>query len=112
MEREFVILPEFDRQWTKLGLDDDDLARLQNQIKKYPQLGAVIRGTGGVRKLRFAFENRGKSGSTRVLYVDLVISDMVMLLTAYAKSAKNSLTDAEKNEIKALVSLLKQQYEK
>jgi hypothetical protein len=72
----------------------------------------MIRGTGGVRKLRFAFENRGKSGSARVLYVDLVISDMVMLLTAYAKSAKNSLTNAEKNEIKALVSLLKHQYEK
>ncbi len=110
MEREFVLLPEFDRQWARLGFDDDDLARLQDEIKKNPKLGAVISGTGGLRKMRFAFERRGKSGSTRVLYIDMIIVETVILLGVYAKGEQETLTDAEKNNLKALVELLKDQY--
>jgi hypothetical protein len=110
MEREFVMLPEFDKQWEKLGLDDDDLCELQDEIKKNPKLGSVIKGTGGLRKMRFAFEGSGKSGSSRVLYVDLVIAETVMLIGAYAKNMKETLTDEEKNQLKSLVKLLKSQY--
>jgi hypothetical protein len=110
MEREFVMMPEFDRQWRKLGLNDDDLRELQDVIKNNPKLGSVVKGTGGLRKIRFAFEGAGKRGSARVLYVDLVIAETVILLGAYAKNMKEDLTEEEKNRLKALVKQLKNQF--
>ena len=46
---------------------------LQEELTVNPSKGDVIQGTGGLRKIRFAFENRGKSGSVRVCYVDFVV---------------------------------------
>ena len=111
MEREFIIMPEFDRQWAKLGLKDDDLSRLQEAIRKDPKLGSVITGTGGLRKMRFAFEGRGKSGSSRVLYVDIVIAETTFLIGVYAKNEKENLTAEETHHLKVLVETLKSQYE-
>ncbi len=65
-------MPIFDKQWRAMGLDDNDLQALQIELLKDPQIGSVIQGTGKLRKMRFAFPNRGKSGSSRVLYVDFV----------------------------------------
>ena len=58
-------MPVFDKQWREMGLDDNDLQNLQVELLKNPQIGNVIRGTGKLRKMRFAFQNRGKSGSSR-----------------------------------------------
>ena len=66
MQRTFIILPEFDKNWKSMGLSDEDLRRLENLILQDPEAGALMQGTGGLRKLRFAFENRGKSGCGRV----------------------------------------------
>lgn len=71
ISREFIILPSFDIKWKRLGLNDYDLKRLENELLHNPKSGSVMQGTGGVRKMRFAFENKGKSGSTRIIYVDL-----------------------------------------
>jgi len=65
MQREFVMMPEFDRQWKLRGLNDNDLKRLQEYLLLEPTAGKVINGTGGLRKIRFAFEGQGKSGSVR-----------------------------------------------
>ena len=65
-----------------------------------------MQGTGGIRKMRFALENRGKSGSVRVIYVDFVTHEKLYLLTAYPKSEKDNLTKAERNELKKLVEIL------
>jgi hypothetical protein len=42
-----------------------------------PKVGAVMRGTGGIRKMRFAFEQQGKSGSARVIYVDFEVYEKI-----------------------------------
>ena len=76
-----------------------------------PKVGAVMRGTGGVRKMRFAFEERGKSGSVRVIYVDFEVYEKIYLITAYTKSEKDNLTDKERNEIHRLIDILKAQLE-
>ena len=89
MIRTFIQTDEFVKQWEKLGLTDEDLRKLELEILKNPQAGPVIRGTGGLRKLRFAYENKGKSGSTRICYVDYVIYETVYLITAYAKNEKD-----------------------
>ena len=101
MQRTFIILPEFDKNWKSMGLSDEDLRRLQD-----PEAGALMQGTGGLRKLRFAFENRGKSGSARVCYVDFVLRETVFLITAYPKNEKENLSKAERNNIRKVIECL------
>ncbi len=107
MTRTFIMTPEFDRCWKNLGLSDEHLKELQETILLNPQVGSVIQGTGGLRKLRFALDNKGKSGSVRVLYVDLVVHDKVYLITAYQKNEKDNLNESEKAEVKKLITQLK-----
>jgi len=112
MTREFITLTIFEKQWTALGLDDNDLKLLQEDLLKSPETAPVIQGTGGVRKARFAFNNKGKSGSVRVLYVDLEDCTIIYLLFAYAKNTKENITEAEKKIIRELVQGLKDDYKR
>lgn len=109
MTRTFVELPIFQTRWKAMGLTDDDLKQLQEQLLADPRIGAVMRGTGGVRKMRFAFEHRGKSGSIRVIYIDFEVYEKIYLITAYTKAEKDNLSDAEKNELKQLIKALERQ---
>lgn len=109
MTRTFVELPIFRSRWKEMGLDDDDLKRLQEELLADPKVGAVMRGTGGVRKMRFAFEQRGKSGSVRVIYVDFEVYEKIFLITAYPKNEKDNLSDSERNEIKQMIHALEEQ---
>lgn len=112
LSRIFVELPSFMARWKSLGLTDDDLLRLELELLADPKLGPVIKGTGGVRKVRFAFENRGKSGSIRVIYIDFEVYEKIFLLTAYAKADQDNLTKGERNDLKGLVELLELDLEK
>lgn len=106
MQRTFIILPEFDKNWKSMGLSDEDLRRLENLILQNPEAGALMQGTGGLRKLRFALDNRGKSGSARVCYVDFITQETVFLITAYPKNEKENLSKAERNTIHKLIEAL------
>ena len=106
MTREFVILPSFDVKWKNLGLDDNDLIRLENELVNNPKIGPIIKGTGGVRKMRFAFEGRGKSGSMRVIYVDFEIHEKLYLVDVFQKSEQENLSDDERNNMKKIVRLI------
>lgn len=109
MTRLFVELPIFRKKWKAMGLDDKDLKRLQEELISDPKIGAAMQGTGGIRKMRFAFEKRGKSGSIRVIYVDFEVYEKIFLITAYPKNEKDNLTSAERNELKQMISILEQQ---
>lgn len=102
----FVMLQEFDNSWKRLGLNDLDLKELQNELINYPDKGDLIQGTNGCRKIRKAFENRGKSGSARVIYVDFIRFKKIYFLTAYSKKEKSNLSKQECNNIKELVRKL------
>lgn len=106
MIRTFVELPIFRSRWKTLGLNDDDLKRLQEEILLDPKIGPVMKETGGVRKIRFALEHRGKSGSIRVIYVDFEVYEKIFLITAYPKNEKDNLSKAERNELRELVCVL------
>ena len=56
--------------------------------------------------MRFAFENRGKSGSTRVCYVDFEIKEVIYLLAVFAKNEQENLTPAERNILKKKIDIL------
>ncbi|WP_147539333.1 type II toxin-antitoxin system RelE/ParE family toxin [Anaerotruncus rubiinfantis] len=106
MTREFVLMPEFERQWADMGLDDQDLRRLQEMLLLNPQAGPVMQGTGRLRKMRFAYGNKGKSGSARVAYVDFLLYEKIYLITAYPKNQKDNLSKEERNIVKQLIEQL------
>ena len=106
MTREFVMLPEFDRKWKEIGLTDKELRALQEELTIDPKKGDVMQGTGGLRKIRVAFEGRGKSGGARVCYVDFAVYERIYLITAYAKDEKDNLSKSERNEVKKLIHIL------
>ena len=106
MTRTFIQTREFVASWEKMGLGDKDLRHLELELLKNPKAGKVIRGTGGLRKLRFAFENRGKSGSARICYVDFAQQETVYLITAYPKNEKDNLSREECREIRRMIQIL------
>ena len=65
MERTFIETPIFTEKWYKLGLNEDDLAILQNDLLNNPKLGDAMEGTGGIRKVRVACGGHGKRGGAR-----------------------------------------------
>lgn len=106
MKREFIYFEIFDKNWRNLGLTDKDLIELENTINNNPDIGNIIRGTGGLRKLRFALPNKGKSGSVRVLYIDFISYEKTIFMNVYAKNEKENITDKEKQVYKALINEL------
>ncbi len=106
MTRTFIQTSNYERNWAKLGFDDDDLRRLEIEILKDPTAAPVIRGTGKLRKMRFSFKNEGKSGSVRICYVDFVVHETIYLITVYPKKEKDNLSKAERNEIRKMIELL------
>lgn len=108
MTREFIYLPPFEKNWSKLGLTDKDLQHLENLLINDPQLGDVIEGTGGLRKMRFALPNRGKSASTRVLYVDFAYFEKLFVVNVYSKNKQESLSNTEKAMLKHAVKALEE----
>jgi hypothetical protein len=98
----FVELDEFADDWEAMGLDRDiALWDLQNQIMSNPTVGAVVSGTGGLRKMRFGRTDQriGKRGGVRVCYVHFPKHAVVLLIAAYGKNEKDDLTAAEKKAI-------------
>ncbi len=67
MKVEFISFDIFNKLWESLGLTDNDLKDLQEYLIINSESGTIIQGTGGVRKLRWALNNKGKSGGIRVL---------------------------------------------
>lgn len=106
MKRTFIEVPLFTKRWKEIGLSDEDLLALQIMLLKNPESGPVIEGTGGIRKVRFALENRGKSGSVRVCYTDFAEYEVTYLITAFTKNEQANLSDEEKNVLKKLVKAL------
>ncbi|ATW33679.1 type II toxin-antitoxin system RelE/ParE family toxin [Candidatus Williamhamiltonella defendens] len=102
---EFIETTMFTRQIKQIATDDE-LKELQKELIESPDKGDLIQKTGGLRKIRMATGNQGKSGSVGVIYF-LATSEVIYLVMAYPKSTKDSLTDAEKAELRKLTQRLK-----
>jgi len=102
-------LPEFIRKSEKL-LSSEEHDLLLSFLAANPTAGVLLQGTGGVRKLRWASGNRGKSGSTRIIYFYHNPDMPLFLLTAFSKSEQGNLTKSQRNELAGLTKLLVQKY--
>lgn len=107
MKRTFFEMRHFTRKWSELGFSDDDLRQLQNMLTENPKARAVMRGTGGLRKVRFAFPDSGKSCSVKLCYIDIENALEIHLIDVFAKKEKDNLTKAERNQIKIVVEKIK-----
>ena len=91
------------RQFSRLVeeyLSDDDYAKLQRELTRDPELGTVIRGSGGVRKLRWAAPGRGKRGGYRVIYFVRRGNGVIWMLTMYPKNVADSIPGHVLNRIR------------
>ena len=101
---EFIETSVFTRLILEL-LTDDSYRRLQVVLEADPEAGQLIRGGGGIRKMRFALPGSGKSGGARVIYYWIRERHQIYLLLAYPKSKKDDLSD---KEVKILRSIVKE----
>jgi hypothetical protein len=102
---------EYARRAKKL-LTEQERSALISYLAGHPDAGDVMEGTGGIRKLRWAREGKGKSGGVRVIYFYYNEKLPLYLLTLYGKGGKANLTLAERNELASLVKLLLREADK
>ena len=79
---------------------DEDLARLQGFLIENPEVGDVIPGSSGVRKMRWAIPGRGKRGGLRIIYYLRSRQGQIWLLTLYPKSEIDSIPGRILKQIK------------
>jgi len=92
----------FTRQIAAL-LPDEELTALQWALMSDPERGDLIRGSGGLRKLRWAGSGRGKRGGLRIIYYWHVPGEAILLLLAYPKNEQSDLSPAQIQILKSLI---------
>src|SRR5881396_2779256 len=93
-------------------MDEKERSELVAYLGMNPGAGDVVPESGGVRKVRWAAQGRGKSGGFRVIYYFHNETFPLFLLTVYSKNQKANLTKAERNKFKDLIPLLLKTYAK
>jgi mRNA-degrading endonuclease RelE of RelBE toxin-antitoxin system len=89
-------------QLTKRDFDD-----FKNTLSENPEMGDIVVGTGGVRKVRLKSASRGKSGGFRVCYYDVTQDNVVILLLIYAKNVEEDVSAQDKKYFKETVKDIK-----
>ncbi len=87
--------------------DEESYRKLQNHLVGNPSAGAVIRGSGGLRKIRWAGSGRGKRGGTRVIYFSHPESNSLLMLFLFAKNETDDLTADQR---KTLMKIIQSEY--
>ena len=87
---EFIETPVFTRAVLHY-LTDDEYAKLQRHMNANPETGAVVPGSGGVRKLRWGLDGRGKRGGLRIIYYLRRKQGQFWMLTLYGKNAQENI---------------------
>lgn len=94
--------PIFTRQLLAT-LSDDEYRELQKSLLGHPEAGKVISGSGGLRKLRWAFDGRGKRGGVRLIYYWFSAQGSLLLLFIYPKNVQDDLTPDQLRQLKRIV---------
>jgi mRNA-degrading endonuclease RelE of RelBE toxin-antitoxin system len=84
-------------------LSEDDYVAFQQFLLEHPEAGDVVRGSGGVRKVRWARAGTGKSGGVRVCYFIRNAAGQIVLLVIYAKSVRANIPGAVLKQLKELL---------
>ncbi|WDY59014.1 type II toxin-antitoxin system RelE/ParE family toxin [Pseudomonas sp. PSKL.D1] len=98
----FIETPIFSRSVKEL-LDDEAYRLLQIQLMLSPDLGDLMEGTGGLRKVRVAANGRGKRGGARAIYYHFVASSQIAMLYIYPKNEQSDLSTEQCKALKGVV---------
>lgn len=98
----FIETPIFTRAIRQL-INDEEYKSIQEALIIRPNAGTLIQRSGGIRKLRWKLEKKGKSGGIRIIYYWLVADDQIVMLYAYPKSGQENLTDAQLSQLRTIV---------
>ena len=88
-------------------LTDDEFQAFQEELISNPEKGAVIRGTGGFRKIRWGIQGRGKSSGVRVIYYNVLDNGRIYLALLYTKDEQDNLSAVQKAQLKQVTDELK-----
>ena len=104
-------LPEYMRRSEKI-LDEEERDGIVSYLAVHPAAGKIMRGTGGIRKLRWSRKGKGKRGGVRVIYYFYNETIPLFLLTMFGKNERDNLSAEERNELKRLTIKIIGSYKK
>jgi hypothetical protein len=88
----------------------DERKAIVDRLASDPTCGVVVPGGGGIRKVRFGFGARGKSGGARIIYLFSGANLPVFVLAVFAKNEKANLSAAERNALARIVTEMVEDY--
>ena len=91
----------------KASLPDDDYRTLQLLLAVRPDAGALVKGGGGIRKVRWGLPGKGKSGGFRIIYYWQVTESHVYMLFLFPKNERSDLTPSQVRQLAKYVKELK-----
>ena len=98
--------PTFTRQIRRL-MEDEEYRLLQVALASKPDLGQLMPGAGGLRKMRWGLRGTGKRGGARIIYYWAVENDLILMLLAYAKGQQK---DLKPDQLRILARLVKEEF--
>ena len=79
----------------RVFLKEEEYRKLQNELILNPGKGKIIRGSGGLRKIRWSIPGKGKSGGVRIIYYWVNIKEIILMLFIYSKNEHDDLTNEQ-----------------
>lgn len=101
----FIETPTFTKLLTNL-IDDDSYSKLQENLALNPEIGNLIPGTAGLRKIRWKLSGTGKRGGVRIIYYWKAKEEQIIFLLIYPKNVQDNITNAQ---LKILKQILKEE---
>jgi hypothetical protein len=84
-------------------LTEEEYCQLQIALADNPGLGRIIKGSGGLRKIRWMLRGHGKRGGVRIIYYWAVADDRLLMLFLYPKNVRSDLTPAQIAKLRQIV---------
>lgn len=91
------------KRLVRLGATIADIATMEQAVSSQPEAGALIRGGGGVRKMRFGYGGVGKRGGGRTIYYVATAAETIYLIAAYAKVDQDNVTANDLKLYRAII---------
>tara|TARA_R110000764_G_scaffold84450_3_gene165136 strand:- start:33 stop:350 length:318 start_codon:yes stop_codon:yes gene_type:complete len=84
-------------------MSDDEYKELQEALVIKPDLGVVIKNSGGLRKVRWSVDGRGKRGGVRIIYYWMTENEQLYMMYIFSKNTQENLTDAQTKALRQIV---------
>ncbi|MGO2353687.1 MAG: type II toxin-antitoxin system RelE/ParE family toxin [Marinomonas foliarum] len=84
-------------------MSDDEYKELQEALVIKPDLGVLIKSSGGLRKVRWSVDGRGKRGGVRVIYYWMTENEQLYMMYIFPKNAQDNLTDVQTKALRQIV---------